>query len=128
VLIVAAYDMDQVVIFGEAHLRRILFAYARLHSRPPALRPCGELFNGLAALPLYPFWPGYIINMSGYDFRKGQGPPRHKQARWVFDRYRFLTPGRFATSFQIGISRIMRAYKSSGPSYCSRMPASSILA
>jgi hypothetical protein len=92
------------------------------------MRPCGELFNGLAALPLYPFWPGYIINMSGYDFRKGQGPPQHKQARWVFDRYRFLTPGRFATSFQIGISRIMRARKSSGPSYCSRMPASSILA
>jgi hypothetical protein len=48
--------------------------------------------------------------------------------RWVFSRYRFLTPGRFATSFHIGISRIMRAYKSSGPSYCTRIPASSILA
>jgi hypothetical protein len=36
---------------------------------------CGELSNGSAALPLYPFWPGYIINMSGYDFRKGQVSP-----------------------------------------------------
>jgi hypothetical protein len=27
-------------------------------------------------LSLYPFWPGYIINMSGYDFRKGQGAVR----------------------------------------------------
>jgi hypothetical protein len=26
----------------------------------------------LAALSPSPFWPGYIINTSGYDFRKGQ--------------------------------------------------------
>jgi len=26
----------------------------------------------LAASPQFPFWLGYIINMSGYDFRKGQ--------------------------------------------------------
>jgi hypothetical protein len=33
VLIVAAYDMDQVVIFGDAHLRRILSAYERYYNR-----------------------------------------------------------------------------------------------
>ena len=52
-------------------MRRITIAPVRTW-RYKRMRPCGELFNGLAALSLYPFWPGYIINMSGYDFRKGQ--------------------------------------------------------
>ena len=39
------------------------------------MRHRGELSNGSAALLLYPFWQGYIINMSGYDFRKGHMPP-----------------------------------------------------
>jgi hypothetical protein len=52
-------------------MRRITIAPVRTW-RYKRMSPCGELFNGLAALSLYPFWPGYIINMSGYDFRKGQ--------------------------------------------------------
>ena len=36
------------------------------------MRPYGEPSNGLAALSPSPFWPGYITNMSGYNFRKGQ--------------------------------------------------------
>jgi hypothetical protein len=27
--------------------------------------------NGLDGSPLFPSWPGCIINTSGYDFRKG---------------------------------------------------------
>ena len=37
------------------------------------MRHYGESSNGLAALSPSPFWPGYITNMSGYNFRKGQG-------------------------------------------------------
>jgi hypothetical protein len=44
-----------------------------LFLRHKRMRHCGELSNGLAASSPYPFWPGYIINMSGHDFRKGQG-------------------------------------------------------
>ena len=36
------------------------------------MRPYGESSNGLAALSPSPFWLGYITNMSGYNFRKGQ--------------------------------------------------------
>jgi transposase InsO family protein len=70
--------LDQMVIFGEAHLRRILPAYVDytiVHVRTWLYRkmhPCGEPSNSLAALSPSPLWPGYIINMSGYDFRKGQ--------------------------------------------------------
>jgi hypothetical protein len=32
----------------------------------------GGLPDGLAGSPLFPSWPDYITNMSGYDFRKGQ--------------------------------------------------------
>jgi len=56
------------VIFGEAHLRQILSAYAAYKR----MRHRGELSTASAALSLYQFWLGYIINMYGYDFRKGQ--------------------------------------------------------
>ena len=36
------------------------------------MRPYGESSNGLAALSPSPFWLGYITNISGYNFRKGQ--------------------------------------------------------
>jgi hypothetical protein len=36
------------------------------------MRPCVEPSNGLAPLSPFPSWPDYIINTSGYDFRKGQ--------------------------------------------------------
>ena len=75
----AARVLDQIVIFGEAHLRRILSAYAAYYTIEHArtwpykrMRHCGEPSTESAALSLYPFWPGYTINMSGYDFRKGQ--------------------------------------------------------
>jgi len=48
------------------------------------MRRWGELFNESAALSLCPFWPAYIINMCGYDYRKGQDSglcsifPRHQ--------------------------------------------------
>jgi hypothetical protein len=29
--------------------------------------------NAVAPLSQFPFWLGYIVNMFGYDFRKGQG-------------------------------------------------------
>ena len=71
--------LDQMVIFSEAHQRRILSAcvayynqtrpHLALHKDAPLRR---KLSNGLAALSPSPFWLGYITNMSGYNFRKGQ--------------------------------------------------------
>jgi transposase InsO family protein len=49
--------LDHVAVFGEHHLRRVLFARS----------------NGSAASLQPPSWVDYIINTSGYDFRKGQG-------------------------------------------------------
>ena len=74
--------LDQMVICGEAHLRRILSAYAAITIKPVRtwhyrkMRRCIEPSNGLALLSLFRFWVGCIINTSGYDFRKGQGAPR----------------------------------------------------
>ena len=42
------------------------------------MRHCGELSSASAALSLYPFWLGCIINMSGYDFRKGHLLRNHR--------------------------------------------------
>jgi hypothetical protein len=74
------------VIFGEARLRRILWAYAdyynqtRTHLALNKDCPLERRFNALATSPQFPFWLGYIINMSGYDFRKGQPLWRRSQA------------------------------------------------
>jgi len=71
--------LDQVVIFGEAHLRRILSAYAAYYNQVRthlAYRKM-RLFIGQPndRAPLSPFrsWPGCITNTPGYDFRKGHG-------------------------------------------------------
>ena len=70
--------LDQMLIFGEAHLRRILSAYAayynqsRTHFHCRKMRRWVERSNGMAPLPPCPFWRGCIIDMRGYDFRKGQ--------------------------------------------------------
>jgi hypothetical protein len=71
--------LDQVVIFGEMHLRRILSAYAayynqaRTHSALQKMRPCIEPSNDLAPLSPFRSWLDCTTNTSGYDFRKGQG-------------------------------------------------------
>ena len=69
--------LDQMIIFGEPHLRRILSAYAAYtikrartwHYRK--MRPCIEQSNGLVALSRFLSWQSYITNTSGYNFRKG---------------------------------------------------------
>jgi hypothetical protein len=76
------------LIFGEAHLRRILSMYAIYyngrsgvpHTRNRArtyhctrMRHCIEQSNGLVPLLLCPSWVDYIIATRGYDFREGQG-------------------------------------------------------
>src|SRR5262249_19704641 len=73
--------LNHMVIFGEAHLRRILSAYAVYYNQTrthlalnkdcPLERPV-QRFGRVAATP---FWLAYIISMSGYDFRKGQAFP-----------------------------------------------------
>ena len=70
--------LDQVVIFGEAHLRRILSAYAayynqaRTHLALQKMRRCIDQFNALALSSPFRSWLDCTINTSGYDFRKGQ--------------------------------------------------------
>ena len=71
--------LDQMVIFGEAHLRPNSFHLCaaitinRAHTwHYRKIRRCVERSNGPATLSPRPFWPGYIIDTSGYDFRKGQ--------------------------------------------------------
>ena len=70
--------LDQMVIFSEAHLRRILSAYAtyynqaRTHLALQKDAPCIEPSNDLASLSPFRSWLGCITNTSGYDFRKGQ--------------------------------------------------------
>jgi len=53
--------LDQMVIFGETHLRQIL----------SKMRPCIERSNDLAPLSPFRSWLDCITNTSGYDFRKG---------------------------------------------------------
>jgi Integrase core domain len=73
--------LDQMLIFGEAHLRRVLSAYAAYtikrartwHYRK--MHPCIEQSKGLASLSPFQSWPDCITNTSGYDFRKGQPWP-----------------------------------------------------
>jgi len=69
---------DHVVIFGEAHLRRVLSLYAvyynqtrthlALHKDCPLKRPV-QRFGSVTTIPIQ---LGYTINTSGSNFRKGQ--------------------------------------------------------
>jgi hypothetical protein len=69
------------LIFGEAHLRRVLSAYsayynqARTHlalQKDAPLKRSIERFGRIAAIPS---WLDCTTNTSGYDFRKGQCQP-----------------------------------------------------
>ena len=70
--------LDHMAICGEAHLRRILSSYAgyynetRTHLALQKVHRNNGLSNSLAGSPLFPSWPVYITDTSGYDFRKGQ--------------------------------------------------------
>jgi SEC-C motif len=72
-----ASRLDQMVIFGETHRRRILSTYAayynqaRTHLALHKMRPCIEQSNDLVPLSPFRSWLDCITNTSGYDFRKG---------------------------------------------------------
>jgi transposase InsO family protein len=70
--------LDQILILGETHLRRILSAYAAYYTQARTwhyrkTRRCIEQSNDLAPLSPFRSWLDCITNTSGYDFRKGQG-------------------------------------------------------
>jgi hypothetical protein len=75
--------LDHVVIFGEAHLRRILSAYAAYYNQTRthlALDKDASLQrNGSAKSRSFLSWPGCITNTSGYNSRKGQVRLRQRQ-------------------------------------------------
>ncbi len=68
--------LDHMVIFSEMQLRRILSAYAayynqtRTHLAYRKMHRYNGPSNALVESPLFPIWPGYVTNTSGYDFRK----------------------------------------------------------
>src|SRR5262245_48619734 len=70
--------LDHVLIFGEAHLRRVLTTYstyyneARTHSDCARTRPYPGLSSDPALSSLRQSCPAYTIAMRGYDFREGQ--------------------------------------------------------
>src|ERR1035437_1450284 len=70
--------LDQMVIFGEMHLRRILSTYAAYYNQARkhlALQKGVLLHRAVqrsGAIVAIPILAGYITNTSGYDFRKGQ--------------------------------------------------------
>jgi transposase InsO family protein len=63
--------LDQIVVFGEAHLRQILSAYAayynqaRTHLALQKDAPLQRRSSGLAGSPPFLSWPGCITNTSG---------------------------------------------------------------
>jgi hypothetical protein len=67
---------------------RLLQVTAAAGSRDPGAAasgerasPCIEQSNGAARSSPCPFYSGCIINMSGYDFRKGQATPAASTGR-----------------------------------------------
>src|ERR1035437_5576181 len=85
--------LDQVLIFGETHLRRILSAYAAYYNQARthlALQkdvPCTEQSNDLAPLSPFRSWLGCITNTSGYDFRKRQVIKLHVLLGGLYQHY-----------------------------------------
>ena len=65
--------LDQMLVFGEAHLRRILSGYATNYNqaRTHMALQKGQ-FSETEPLAPYPFWRVFIVDTRGYDFRKGQ--------------------------------------------------------
>ena len=70
--------LDQMVIFGETHLRRILSTYAayynqaRTHLALQKDAPLHRAVQRSGAIVAIPILAGLHHNTSGYDFRKGQ--------------------------------------------------------
>ena len=68
--------LDQMLIFGEVHLRRVLSVYAahynltRTHRALQKVRRRVEPSNGLVALSPFQSWQDCITNTSRYNFRK----------------------------------------------------------
>ncbi len=71
--------LDRMLIFGEAHLRRILTLYAcyynesRTHLSLHKDAPLGRAVQRYGKVVATPVLSGCIIATRGYDFRKGQG-------------------------------------------------------
>jgi hypothetical protein len=68
--------LDRMLIFGEAHLRQILSAYAAYYWPWAKTRRWAGQFSGPVKLSPSPSFAGYTTITSGYDFRKGQVWPR----------------------------------------------------
>jgi hypothetical protein len=71
--------LDQVLIFGEAHLRQILSSYAapynnvRTHLALGKDAPAGRAVQRIGVIVTIPILVGLPTITSGYDFRKAQG-------------------------------------------------------
>src|SRR5450830_1850692 len=66
--------LDQVLIFGESHLRRVLASYAAYYNQARthlALQKDAPLHRAVQRLSPFRSWPDCTINTSGCDFRKG---------------------------------------------------------
>jgi hypothetical protein len=62
--------LDQVVVFGERHLRHVLFLYMDYYNRARThLRRCRDLLRPLGASTQAQFSADYIITMFGFNFR-----------------------------------------------------------
>jgi AcrB/AcrD/AcrF family/Integrase core domain len=74
--------LDQLIIFSEMHLRRILSAFAEYYNQARSTRHYGKMrhcigqFNALVRYSPFQSWLDCITNTSGYDFRKAQGHTR----------------------------------------------------
>jgi transposase InsO family protein len=70
--------LDQMLIFGEAHLRKVLTLFAsyynqsRTHLSLLKDAPMGRAIQRSGAIAATPVLSGCIIATRGYDFRKGQ--------------------------------------------------------
>jgi Integrase core domain len=66
--------LDRMLIFGEAHLRRVLTSYAAYYNQARthlALQKDAPLHRAVQRLSPFRSWPDCTINTSGCDFRKG---------------------------------------------------------
>jgi hypothetical protein len=74
--------LDQIVVFGEAHLRKILSAYAayykqaRTHLALQKNAPIKRRVQRFGRIIAIPGLSGLHHHTLGYDFRKGQDQPR----------------------------------------------------
>jgi transposase InsO family protein len=73
--------LDHVIVIGESHLRCVLSAYATYYNQTRPHRslqknaPLWRAIQRSGEIAAVPILGGYIINTSGYDFRKGQRLP-----------------------------------------------------